>query len=285
MYLPTDLANQALDSIGCAVVLGDLEDGVREAQVCLRNYRESLLQVLRVAHWGFARKQVPLLLLGDATGQTANVGTAVAPPWIYAYALPDDCAALRFIPHQMPPSSGTNNVPMSTAFAIPPGQFQPLRPARFLVARSTDYPPQTGQTFWESQGVSPQGRTVILTNVQNASAVYTSVTLYPSEFDPLFRNAFVAHLASKIALPLTKDRKLGLEIRREQIAILKSALDQARVANANEAGWNAVNLQPDWISFRNGGSANMRSLLGGEHAYGDWIGGFGPILLADGATY
>jgi hypothetical protein len=290
MYLPTDVCNQALDAVGCEETLGDIEDGTRVAQVCLRSYRECLLQLLRGAHWQFARKQAPLLLLADATGQTANVGTAVIAPWVYEYAYPNDAAALRFIPHQQAPiaASGSISLPttaLSTALASPPGQFGRLRPARFLVARDSNYPPPAGAISWEVQGVSPQGRTVVLTNVANASAVYTSVVLYPSEFDPLFRSAFVAYLAAKIALPVSKDKKFGLQMRREQIAILKAALDEARVANANE-GWGSADLSVDWMNFRNAGSANMRSMMGGEHGFGDGLFcGFSPVDLGNGSAY
>jgi hypothetical protein len=291
MYLPTDIANLALDAIGSEIVLGDIEDGVRTAQVCLRSYRECFVQLLRGAHWQFARKQAPLLLLGDATGQTPNVGTAIIPPWIYEYAYPNDCAAVRFIPFQPAPLTTSGNIslqstPLMTGLAAPPGQFSRLRPARFLIARDSNYPPQAGQQIeWQVQGVSPQGRTVICTNVPNASAVYTSVVLYISEWDALFRGAMIAYLASAIALPLSKDKKLGIELRRDQIAIAKSKIEQARIADGNET-WSSSDIPVDWMSFRNYGSSNMRSLMGGDHGFGDGLFcGWSSVQFADGSCY
>jgi hypothetical protein len=291
MFLPTDICNLALDSIGVDVVLGDIEDGTKEAAVCLRSYRECLLQLLRGAHWQFARKQAPLLLLGDATGQTANVGTSVIAPWMYEYAYPTDCAALRFVTSQPAPVTIQGNIslpstPLMSGLASPPGRFSVLRPARFLVARDSNYPPQQGQEIeWQVQGVSPQGRTVICTNVPNAVAVYTSVVMYPSEWDALFRAAFVAYLASAIALPLTKDRKEGIALRRDQIAIAKSKIEQARVSDGNET-WSSSDIQVDWLNFRNGGSSNMRSLMGGDNGFGDGLfGGWVSVQFADGSAY
>jgi|SRR5579864_2090467 len=290
MYLPTDIANLALDAIGAETVLGDIEDGVREAQVCLRSYRECLVQLLRGAHWQFARKQAPLTLLGDATGQTPNVGTAVTRPWLYVYAYPTDCAAVRYIPHhEIPVSQIANSIalpttPLMTGLAAPAGRFQKLRPARFLVALNTDYPPETGQITWEVQGVSPQGRTVILTNVPQAEAVYTSVVLYPSVWDPLFRAAMVAYLASAIALPLAKDKKMGMALRRDQIAIVKAKVEQARISDGNET-WSSSDIQVDWMQFRNYGSANMRSLMGGDQWGDGFWGGWQSVQFADGSAF
>jgi hypothetical protein len=289
MMLPTDICNMALDAIGSEETLGDILDGTRAAQVCLRAYRECLVQLLRGAHWQFARKQTPLVLLGDATGQTENVGTMVIRPWLYEYAYPTDCAAMRFIPHSMPFPTAQNNIvlpntPLSQGFVIPPERGLPLRPARFLVARDTNYPPQGGQITWEVQGVSPQGRTVICTNVKHAHAVYTSVVLAPSEWDSLFRAAMVAYLASTIALPLSKDKKFGMELRRDNIAIVKSKLEHARIADGNET-WSSSDIKVDWMNARHGYSGS-HFFAGGEHGFGEgtW-GGYNSVGFGDGSAY
>ena len=77
----TDIANRVLDALGMNVTIGDLEDGSREAAVLLRSYQPCLEQLLRAAHWNVARKQAPLLLLGDATGQRhASITRLRCPP-------------------------------------------------------------------------------------------------------------------------------------------------------------------------------------------------------------
>jgi hypothetical protein len=276
LNLVTDIANQALDAAAVDFTLGDIEEGSRQAQVCLRAYRQCLQQLLRGAMWDFARKLAPLTLLADSSGQTPNVGAQTVPPWRFEYEYPIDCMKARFVPWN----------PRGVGGAIPAGNIQPpnpqlpltsgpvsvlpsvqLRPARFLVATDFNYPPVAGQITWEVQGVSPQGRTVILTNVENASLVYTALMLYPSVWDSLFRAAMVSYLAAEVALPLAKDKKFGLALRKDNIAILVQKLGQARVANGNE-GWATADLAVDWMNVRRTGGGYGESYSGGEAGAG-----------------
>ena len=271
---PEDVANQALDAIGSEVVIGDLSEGSREAQVLLRAYRNCLQQLLRAANWTFARKQVPLVLLGDVTGQTPDVGRLVQRPWRFCYEYPIDCMRLRFIPHQ---SHDLRTPAPLGNIAIPPGPLTTapdshsfnmrLHPSRFLVGVDVNYPPPEGQITWETQGVSPQGRTVIMSNVRHALAVYTYLALYPSTWDSLFRAALVAYLASEVALPLSKDKKFGLELRNQHMAIVKSKITEARVADGNE-GVTDSTLPVDWMQARRAGGD------GGGFGLGGFRGGF-----------
>lgn len=220
-----------------------------------------------------ARKQAPLVLLADATGQTANVGTLVPAPWTYEYQYPIDCMKVRFVPWnqqsinagipagniQSPPTPLTTGMTQQNA-------GQRLVPARFLVATDFNYPEPPGQITWEVQGVSPEGRTVILTNVQNAQVVYTALMRYPSVWDALFRAAFVSYLASEIALPLSRDKKLGMALRNDQIRIAKEKIMQARVTNGNET-WSSSDLSVDWMQTRSVGGSWYGGVNGGN--YGD----------------
>src|ERR1019366_9538890 len=109
-YLPSDVANQALDAIMWPEVLGDLEDGSHEGAIILRAYRQCLMQLLRAAHWALARKTAPLVLLADSTGNSPNVGTVVPNPWFYyEYEYPGDCAKVRFVPWNL--SNQANLIP------------------------------------------------------------------------------------------------------------------------------------------------------------------------------
>lgn len=299
MNLPQDIANQALDAAGVDFTIGDLEEGTRPAQVLLRAYGQCLRQLLRGANWDFARRTAPMTLLGDATGQTPNVGNQVIVPWLYEYSYPTDCMKVRFIPWNgpglLPPVPPTNiqtpQVPLYTGENPSPQTGQRLRPARFTIATDPNYPPAPGQITWEVQGVSPESRTVVLTNVKQALCVYTALILYPSVWDSLFRAAFVSYLASEIALPLAKgaEKKFALEIRSQLIAAVKSKLSAARAVDGNE-GWYSTDISVDWMQARRSGGYG-----GGFGGSGAWGAGFGEcgvlgygwdsVGFCDGSAY
>jgi len=272
---PTAVCNQALDAAGVSFTLGDIEEGTRAAQVCLRAYRNCVQQLLRAAHWGFARKQAPLVLLADATGQTPYVGTVVPAPWIYEYEYPVDCMKARFVPWNPYGNTGVipannaqlPNVPLTTGTGqiVAGGRLQP---ARFLVATDFNYPAAPGVLDTQVQGVSPQGRTVILTNVRQATLVYTCYVMYPSLWDSLFRAALVAYLAAEIALPLATDKKFGLSMRNSSLAIVKSKLTEARLVDGNEDGFPNTDHTPDWMRARQSQGNYGRSDGPGVWGYG-----------------
>lgn len=290
MNTPSDIAQQALDAIGSEYTLGDIEDGTREAQVILRAYRQCLMQMLRAANWDFARRTQPLTLIADATGQTANVGTVVPTPWTYEYAYPIDCMKARFIPWNigtLAPAAPAGNIaapttPLMTGLTGAPA-VPVIRRARFVIATDSNYPTQAGQITWETQGQSPEGNTVILTNVQNATLIYTALMRYPSVWDPLFRAAFVAYLASEIALPLTKDKKLGIVLRDKQIAITKQKVLEARVVDGNEGTYSS-DIRVDWLSARGRGGYGAGGW--GDAWQGDGGGcGWDSLQLGDGSAF
>lgn len=293
MNLPQDVANQALDAAAVEHTLGDLQEGTKTAQVTLRAYGQCLRQLLRAANWDFARKTAPLVLLGDATGQTPNVGTMVPTPWIYCYAYPTDCMKVRLVPwnYGQFPSVPTGNIsipttiPLTTGQGVPQSTGQRLRPSRFVVATDVNYPPEPGQVFWEVQGVSPQGRTVILSNVKEAKVIYTALMIYPSVWDSLFREAMVAYLASQIALPLAKDKKLGMQLRKENIELAKMKIKEARVVDGNE-GFYSSDIRVDWMQMRRtGGWGSRNGGFGDGGGEGGFGGGWDSCSFADGTAY
>lgn len=276
-------------------MLGDLEDGSREAQVLLRAYGQCLRQLLRAANWDFARKQAPLTLLADASGNTPDVGTTVDAPWLYAYAYPIDCLKARFVPANgllTPPIPAGNiqipTTPLTTGFSASPLVGQRLRPTRFTVAVSSNYPTPPGDITWEVQGISPQGRTVILSNQQQAVLIYTALMIYVSNWDVLFRSAMVAYLASEVCLAIwaKRDLKIGMQLRAQQIAIAKEKIVQARITDGNEGVYSS-DIQVDWLAFRRTGgyggwTGNMGGLGGGAGVLGF---GWDQCSFSDGSAF
>ena len=160
-----------------------------------------------------------------------------------------------------------------------------LIPARFLIARDVNYPPPDGSAWWEVQGQSPVGQTVVLCNVPNAQLIYTSMVLYPSEWDVLFREAMVAYLASEVCFRLHKDKKLGLMVRKDQIAIAKEKVNIARVATANE-GWNSTDHIPDWVQARFVGRGGLWGMnQWGLDGPGTYWNGWSSIGFGDGSAF
>jgi hypothetical protein len=292
--LPADVINQALDAAGVDIVIGDPEEGTREAQVCLRAYVECVRQLQRAAHWDFTRKQGQLQLLADATGQTPDVGTTVPLPWVYEYSYPTDCLKLRFIPwnnyaqnQTAPPGNNAiPNTPLTTNSVLPTTSMIKIIPAPFVVGTDFNYPTDTNSAdgqWWETPGVSPQGRTVIMTNVNKAFGVYTAFVPYVNMWDPLFRAAMVSYLASEIVLPLAKDKKFGLQRQTQLIAVVKKKLELARITDGNE-GWYSTDHKPDWMQVRNAG--------GWGNGWGAGIGlpgvtgyGWDACTFSDGSAY
>ena len=292
-YYPEDVVNQAIDGAGLDFTIGDLQEGTRPAQVCLRHYWQCLRQLHRAAHWDFARATGPLLLLGDATGSTPNVSNFVPlSQFQYCYAYPDDCMKVRFIPWnyaaQNPGAPAGNIVPPNNNLPLTSGQTQgfvgqPLRPGRFTIATDTNYPVPPNTAIDEVQGVSPGGRTIVLTNVQNAQAVYTRLMLYPQNWDVGFRAGLVAFLASEIALPLAIDKKMGMALRDEQIKIAKDKIAQARISDGNEGSYSS-DIPVDWLRARRAGYGQRGGEFGAT-SQGILWGGWDSCSFSDGSAY
>lgn len=295
---PTQVANLALDAVGINQQLGNIEEGGRVPNLCLRAYGKCFRDLMRGAPWGFARKQVPLLLLADSSGSTANVRTTVpGTEFQYEYAYPIDCARVRYIPWNplLTPATPAGNIvppnpgaPLTSATQQNP-RGQPLRPSQFLVTNDPNIPVQPNQSGFSQAGQSPTGSTVILSNVPKASCVYTFEAVYPSLWDALFTGAMVGYLASEIAFPLWSDKnaRLGLQLRVQQVAIAKEKIGAARVADGNEMTTSS-DISVDWMRFRNTGGSGLSGsgLSDGGGGWGCWGGGWGgSVGFADGTSY
>lgn len=295
--LPADLLNRALDAIGAGTLIGALSDGTTASEAARRVYGPTLRQLLRAAHWGFARKSAPMLILADVTGQTLDPGTgqpisaAVEPPWTYAYAWPNDGIKARWLPW----NGQTGGASVVGAAAAPTSAI----PARFLVSSSDQFPAETGAVDWDNlpdlgEGQGPIGRRIILTDVPIASLVYTKLALYPEEWDSLFDEAMVGLLGSRLAIPLMIDhkadartqlaqRQVAMRAQQQQIAVAKDAIMQARIANANDSGFpQSVSHTPDWITARSGGGRAW-GLADWGPGY-TWVG-WDSVSFADGSVF
>lgn len=250
MTADVDICNRALAEVGARSTITSLSDPSPEAVNCAIQYTTLRQQLLRAAPWGFGRKTAPLSLLGSLT----DVPPAAPYPWMYKYAYPADCLKVRYI-LWMPPEA-TNPAPLvgEPLFASP--WMMPSRNNRFLVANDDTVGPQ---------------RRVILSNVQNALAVYTLDVTNPDLWDPLFDNALVMLLANKLIIPLSGN----VNMKNQYLQQAMLAVSEARAMDGNEA-MPSVDHTPDWIMARgdpiswNGGWPWVNTL-------GQWYSGWDNV--------
>lgn len=215
-----------------------MQEASQEARNCLILYEPTRDEILRAAHWNFARKTAQLTLLKAAPGTPEFIGTVPAawnptlpaPPWLYEYAYPDDCVKARYI---VPSVINTwpGPVPLTSAPAGPMMADWSGAWARFIIATSVD-------------GAGNQ-RTVVLTNQSQAILVYTMLVTNPDLWDPQFERAMVSALAARLVLPLSGDKSL----RKLQEDLTMQKINQARVTDGNE-GPVTTNTTPEWIQAR-----------------------------------
>jgi hypothetical protein len=279
---PATIINEAVDLLGQpGKLIGDLNDGTAIAETARRNYGQGLRQLLRTAHWDFARKRAKLTLLGDATGNSPlPVSPVVECPWTYAWAWPIDGIQGRWLPWNptnAQPLSSTG-VPLTTGVSV--GVNYGLQPGRFLVSSSDLYPVEVGNPPWtqrpdlsRTEGLGPTSRKIILTDCCNAEFVYTRFEPVIEVWDSLFRQAFVMMMALAIAPSAIEDPKLRLAETGRLIPMLKNAIADARVANGNEAGMpQSTDFEASFIRARNqwawGGNGGFGGPLDGGGALG-----------------
>lgn len=259
----TSLCNQALAAIGTRTTISSIAEQSNEARQCLVQFEPTRLQLLRAAHWGFARSYGSLVLLRARAGTpergnsppdyppptVLHISTEPPPPWLYTYEMPPWALAIRYIL----PWSGQGNIspPIfgTTAFDTSSGGWQgPM--VKFEIATIP-------------RGSGPSWITCINTNQSQAVACAT-FNMDASQFDASFARAFVQALASNIAFALTGDLKLLDAL----VKMTNSLILEARVRSANE-GLNAIDIMPDWFRVRG---------LGPSVGTGSWVAEYGPLF-------
>lgn len=235
-----DICNRALDDITADGTITSFAETSKEAQVCSRWYDKRRKALLRSAPWGFARRQISLTLLGSLTDDTS------IQPWAFKYLYPSNCVKVRYL---LPPrlSAVDNAVLTGDYFASCAGSY---RGSPFKVAN-------------EQAGVG--SRKVILSNLQNAVAVFIFDETTVDLFDPDFEEALVAVMAASICMPITG----SMERTKLKIAQAEGMIDKARANDANES-MPTTDHTPDWIIARgDGGYANNIWLPGAYYGWDD----------------
>ncbi len=250
MTSDVDICNKALSELGKGPLISALDENSVAAEQCALHYNSLREQLLRAAPWGFSRKTLSLTTLGLLTDDPP----AAPYPWAVKYLYPPDCLKMRYI---LPPPWPNSDVNPNVSQGQPAAWCAPSRAYRYLVSYDDT--------------VSPPRR-VLLSNVTSALAVYTVNVTDANLFDPLFENALVMALASKLVMPLTGN--VGLKSGYASMA--DAAILQARVADGNEA-IPTSDIRVDWIATRMvGGLGDWYGSLGGNNqfALGEWYGNY-----------
>jgi hypothetical protein len=119
---------------------------------------------------------------------------------------------------------------------------------------------------------------VVCSNINQATLVYTGFMPYPNMWDSQFRGALVSFLASRLAMPLAKDKKFGLEMEVKRFQFAKDAVRQARITNGNESSWpQSTDRYADWSQARWAGGGGYGWSAPWNAGWGTWgMGGLGP---------
>jgi hypothetical protein len=215
------ICNLALDAIATRSTITSLQENSKEAKACARHYPAALASCLGAAHWNFARAEVSLSLLKDASKTPPDV---VPTPWVYEYAYPSDCLGGRYVKPLMQaiPGSvpGAQSLPYATGSAV-----------KFLVSTDLD-----------SQGNRVK---VILTNQPAAQFVYTTLITDTSLMDESFITALWNYLAHLLARPLSGDKTLA----KQCYEFAQATCNKAQADNGNE-GLTVIDVMPDWMRVR-----------------------------------
>lgn len=255
----TDIANRALLSIGARAQVSSVtpSDGSTEANAIAVLYQPTFEALAQSAMWNCLRKQVVLTCIQAAIGTPENPDGTSLPqpptPWQYGYAYPSDGLRVRFLQPSLPSATsqsiGWTSWNNAAPLWIPGGGMIP-----FETAYSTD---QKGNPI-----------RIILTNQEDAQAVYTVNQSNPVIWDSQFQAAMVASLAAYLVPALN----LNLPLMANMIRQAESIIALARATDGNE-GYHTQDHVPDWMRARNGASG-----LGWGGVCGGWYGTYTDMV-------
>lgn len=236
------LCNRALAQIGGKSQISTLLEQSAQANACNLLFTPTFEQLARSAWWNCLQKQANLSLLLAAANTPENPnGTPPLPPspWIYQYALPDDCLKARAILPTFPAQSA-GGPPLTTQSFAAPIQIRGMGQIPFKVAYATD------------KNKNPI--TIILTNQSQAQLLYTVDQTSPVVWDAQFQAAFVAALAAFLVPALS----LHLPLMQANVVLAERIIAEARASDGNE-GTNSQDHTPDWMRARSGGADGFYS--------------------------
>lgn len=183
MTSEVEISNDAISLCGGKGFISSLGEASAEARYCRRFYDSARDNLLEEVDWDFASARADLNLLTEEP----------MPGWKYAYAMPNHCIAPREILSVYAGSSSEYWLEEARCDGTLPGRRRDAIP--FQVVMSED-----------------QTKKVVVTDKQSAVMRYTYRVENPELFPTMMRQALSAYLATKICIPLTRDKDLLKEL-------------------------------------------------------------------------
>lgn len=199
MASKVDIFNLALSNIGHKANIADPDEISAEANHCRRFYPIALAGMLEDFEWTFATRRTTL-------ASVANTSDT----WLYAYAVPNMCAATRAI--------------------LPPESTDDSQCQDFAVESAED------------------GSAIIYTNQPGAVLRYTALVTDTTKFTPKFVTALSFGLSTLLCGPIPKDGGKRKEM--EQLFMIYTGLAQASNANSGQKTSSYENFTPSGIKAR-----------------------------------
>lgn len=259
---PVTLSNRALSELATRSTITAIDgtDPSYEALQAQLWYNTCRLQLLRTAHWGFARTQLSLTQTGDLYPDNTSPY-----PWGYQYVYPSDCVKMRYIiaPPIIPP--GNISPPNVSDVSLNTWWWRPSRKNRFVIQDVVD--------------ANGKGSKQLVSNVYAAIGVYTRDEQNPALYDELFIQALTTYMAYRMAPSINGN----IQIRAEMKQATQEAIIQARTQDGNEAIPTTDHV-PDWIATRGIGSPfgygtgpNPWDAYASAPAWGNWYSGWDDL--------
>lgn len=180
------VVNMTMQQIASQTRITSLTDGSPTALAANIIYAPTVQLMMWEIQPDFARTTAPLVLSG---------ATTPVPPWAFEYGYPSDMVRLRQV---RPPASGTGALT----------DLNDPQPIRANVAFDT---------------IASVVTKVILTNQQNALAVYTSSAVTEMAWDAAFTDAVVRRLANPLAMALSGRPDFAREILQQSAMMAQTA--------------------------------------------------------------
>lgn len=193
------ICNQALAELP-EDAISDFADRATSAEWCARLYPTTLAYCIARHDWKLSRVRVAL---AQITNDRAN-------EWGFAYAIPEDCVTeLRVIP-----TATDEEAPVLFGMVLAPwimGQVPVPALYRFYVSGTTIY-----------------------SNIEAATLEYITGDANAANFRPLFERALVLELASRLVMPVKKDRaRQGDIIKMAEAAMSRAMADDMNRDDSN----------------------------------------------------